>query len=134
MFNLVTKVYFSLELLISKRLLPLKQHFVSQSSARISRICQAWKSEPCNLNWAIFPYQCCSRGGMCFNFGKSKNSKKKYILVFTLVFLLREHARRENFWLFSSMLALITTCSKRKFSTFFQPAHLIHPARIGHDK
>ena len=51
----------------------------------------------------------------------------------TLVFPLSEHARKEFFWLFSSLLALIRTCSQRKFSIFFQPACLMHPAWIGQE-
>ena len=54
--------------------------------------------------------------------------------TYTLVFLLREHARKEFFSLFSSLLAPITTCSQGKFPTFFQPAPLMHPARIGQIK
>ena len=48
----------------------------------------------------------------------------------TLVFLLREHARREKFSQFSSLLALITTCSYYKFFVIFHPACLMQPARV----
>ena len=52
----------------------------------------------------------------CFGWWKKDRYSFK---TSTLVFLLRKHARKDFFWLFSSLLALITTCSQINFSTFF---------------
>ena len=62
---------------------------------------------------------------------KNYNQYIKAPKTCTLVFLLREHARREKFSQFSSLLALITTCSFYNFFVIFHPARLMQPAQIG---
>ena len=49
----------------------------------------------------------------------------------TLKYLIAEHARLTFFKIFSTLLALIRSCSLNYFHWFFHPALLLHPAHQG---
>ena len=52
------------------------------------------------------------------------------LLMYTLEYLIAEHARLTIFNFFSTLLALNRSCSLNYFEDFILPAHLLDPANF----